>query len=58
MNAADGRGIDNVCDAELINTDYLNTVNLSDLSYFRSAFGKPVRGSVPYAMNEHADFIG
>ena len=37
----DGDGIGNICDADLINTDGLNTVNLSDYSQFRSAFGTP-----------------
>ena len=35
----DGDGYGNACDADLVNTDGLNIVNLSDYSVFRSVFG-------------------
>jgi hypothetical protein len=38
--------MDNACDADLVKPDSLNTVNLSDDSHLRRAFGKPVRDSV------------
>ena len=34
----DGDGFGNICDADLVNTDGLNIVNLSDFSVFRTAF--------------------
>jgi len=50
---ADGYG--NRCDADF-NSDL--TVNLSDYSSFRSAFGKPVLNTAPYAISDHADLNG
>ena len=51
----DGDQYGNICDADLVNTDGLSIVNLSDYSLFRSAFGKPV---VLNTLTDHADFTG
>lgn len=45
----------NMCDADL-NQD--GTVNLSDFSLFRSAFGNTASGTEPYVTEDHADFTG
>ena len=34
------------------------TVNLTDYSQFRSAFGKTAPGTEPFTPNDHADFDG
>jgi len=54
----DGDGFGNICDADIVNTDGLFTVNLSDFSAFRSVFGKPAPGVVPFTLTDHADFNG
>jgi hypothetical protein len=54
----DGDGFGNICDADLVNTDGLFTVNLSDFSAFRSVFGQPAPGVAPFTMADHADFNG
>ena len=54
----DGDGYGNFCDADLVNTDGLNIVNLSDFSQFRSVFGSAVPDVVPFVLADHADFIG
>jgi hypothetical protein len=54
----DGDGYGNMCDADLINTDGLNTVNLSDYSQFRGVFGTSAPGVAPYSLSDHADFNG
>jgi len=48
----DGDQYGNICDADLDNN---GTVNLTDYSQFRSAFGQPV---VPDTVTDHADFNG
>jgi len=53
---ADGYG--NLCDADLVNTDGLNIVNLSDYSMFRSLFGQTAAGVQPFTNADHADFNG
>jgi len=54
----DNDGYGNICDADLVNTDGLNIVNLSDFSQFRSVFGSAAPDVAPFVLADHADFNG